>query len=246
MRRATASRCLAQRVDEIGPSVALLPRRLVPMHGRDLHGLRSQGALWRVLTGTCAQRGARPFLSADLHRMPGRHRRAAWPMRRLLVRPARDRAALCERLGHARSRSISAGAPAPPPPLPIRRSSTAPARRRHYDGTARILVHRLKYGDGWNSRMALGTMMARAGAELLAEADVIVPVPLHRWRLWRRRFNQAMALGRVSRPRAAWLRSAPPRPRQAHPPAGRADPGPARRRTCRARSAFPTRRSARL
>jgi ComF family protein len=37
---------------------------------------------------------------------------------------------------------------------------------------------------------------ARAGAELLAEADVIVPVPLHRARLWRRRFNQAMALAR--------------------------------------------------
>jgi ComF family protein len=40
-------------------------------------------------------------------------------------------------------------------------------------------------------------MMARAGAELIADADVIVPVPLHRWRLWRRRFNQAMALASV-------------------------------------------------
>lgn len=36
--------------------------------------------------------------------------------------------------------------------------------------------------------------MARSGAELLRDADAIVPVPLHRWRLWRRRFNQAMAL----------------------------------------------------
>jgi len=34
-------------------------------------------------------------------------------------------------------------------------------------------------------------------AELEAEADVLVPVPLHRIRLWRRRFNQAMALGQV-------------------------------------------------
>jgi ComF family protein len=40
-------------------------------------------------------------------------------------------------------------------------------------------------------------MMTRAGGELLAEADVIVPVPLHRWRLWWRRFNQAMALARA-------------------------------------------------
>lgn len=63
-----------------------------------------------------------------------------------------------------------------------------------YDGTASLLVHRLKYNDRPELARALGTMMARAGAELLAEADVIVPVPLHRWRLWRRRFNQAMAL----------------------------------------------------
>ena len=65
-----------------------------------------------------------------------------------------------------------------------------------YDGTASALVHRLKYGDRLELARALGRMMARAGAELLREADVIVPVPLHRWRLWRR-FNQAMALAGV-------------------------------------------------
>jgi ComF family protein len=37
--------------------------------------------------------------------------------------------------------------------------------------------------------------MARAGAELIAAADVIAPVPLHRWRLVRRRYNQAAMLG---------------------------------------------------
>ncbi|MBB4040647.1 ComF family protein [Microvirga flocculans] len=68
-----------------------------------------------------------------------------------------------------------------------------------YDGIASLLVHRLKYNDRLELARALGAMMARAGAELLDEADVIVPVPLHRWRLWRRRFNQAMALaGTVS------------------------------------------------
>ena len=41
----------------------------------------------------------------------------------------------------------------------------------------------------------MGAWMARAGADLLADADLIVPVPLHRARLWRRRFNQAAALG---------------------------------------------------
>ncbi len=67
----------------------------------------------------------------------------------------------------------------------------------HYDDTARALVHRLKYGDRPDLARALGRMMATAGAELLPAADVIVPVPLHRLRLWRRRFNQAMALARM-------------------------------------------------
>jgi ComF family protein len=66
-----------------------------------------------------------------------------------------------------------------------------------YDDTARLLVHRLKYSDRLDLAPALGGMMARAGAELAAECDVIVPVPLHRWRLWWRRFNQAMALAQV-------------------------------------------------
>jgi ComF family protein len=38
--------------------------------------------------------------------------------------------------------------------------------------------------------------MARAGADILADADLLVPVPLHPLRLWRRRFNQAAALAR--------------------------------------------------
>ncbi len=63
-----------------------------------------------------------------------------------------------------------------------------------YDGTARRLVHQLKYSD----RMDLAGLMARwmviAGRELLDGADLLVPVPLHRRRLIWRRFNQAAAL----------------------------------------------------
>jgi ComF family protein len=36
--------------------------------------------------------------------------------------------------------------------------------------------------------------LARAGAELLDDAELIVPVPLYRSRLWRRRFNQSAML----------------------------------------------------
>lgn len=66
-----------------------------------------------------------------------------------------------------------------------------------HDGVARSLVHRLKYGDRADLAHAMGRMMASAGAELLADTDLIVPVPLHRGRLWSRRYNQAMELARV-------------------------------------------------
>ena len=38
--------------------------------------------------------------------------------------------------------------------------------------------------------------MARAGAELIAEADLVAPVPLHWRRLVTRRYNQALLLAR--------------------------------------------------
>jgi ComF family protein len=40
----------------------------------------------------------------------------------------------------------------------------------------------------------MARMMARAGRRFLAETDLIVPVPLHRFRLWQRRFNQSAFL----------------------------------------------------
>jgi ComF family protein len=60
-----------------------------------------------------------------------------------------------------------------------------------YDVQARRLVLPLKYGDRTELAPALAAMMMRAGAELVREAEVIVPVPLHRTRLISRRFNQA-------------------------------------------------------
>ena len=113
-----------------------------------------------------------------------------WSGLRLIERP------YCERLGTPFAVDLgmpllSPAAIADPPVFARARAAA------HYDGIARALVHRLKYGDRLELAQALGAMMARAGAELLAEADVIVPVPLHRLRLWQRRFNQAVALGGV-------------------------------------------------
>lgn len=63
-----------------------------------------------------------------------------------------------------------------------------------YDDVARALVHGFKYGDRVDLAPMMGQWMARAGRELLAEADALVPVPLHWRRLWARRFNQSAAL----------------------------------------------------
>ncbi len=63
-----------------------------------------------------------------------------------------------------------------------------------YDDMARKLVQRLKYGDRPELARLMGRMMAATGREILADCDLIIPVPLHRFRLWRRRYNQAAVL----------------------------------------------------
>ena len=75
--------------------------------------------------------------------------------------------------------------------------SRARAVARFDDGPSRQLVHRLKYGDRLELAGTMGAWMARAGEEILGEADVLVPVPLHRRRLAARRFNQSVLLARA-------------------------------------------------
>src|SRR5215472_7512806 len=69
-----------------------------------------------------------------------------------------------------------------------------------FDEISRALVHALKYGDRLDLAPMMGRWITQAGRELLAEADALVPVPLHWRRLWARRFNQsAMLAAAVSR-----------------------------------------------
>jgi ComF family protein len=64
-----------------------------------------------------------------------------------------------------------------------------------YDGHSRGLILPLKHGDRVELAPVLAGMMARAGAAMLRGADILVPVPLHRGRLWHRKYNQAAVLG---------------------------------------------------
>ncbi len=63
-----------------------------------------------------------------------------------------------------------------------------------YDDIARALVLGFKYGDRLDLAAMMGRWMARAGRALTADADALLPVPLHWRRLWARRFNQSAAL----------------------------------------------------
>lgn len=63
-----------------------------------------------------------------------------------------------------------------------------------YASTMRDLIQSFKYRDRHEGLPLFGRWLASAGAELLADADLIVPVPLYRGRLWSRRFNQSAML----------------------------------------------------
>jgi ComF family protein len=61
-----------------------------------------------------------------------------------------------------------------------------------YDDVSRRLALDLKYGR----RVGLGDTMARYMERLVPEGvDLLVPIPLHRWRLWSRGFNQSVVIG---------------------------------------------------
>jgi len=110
-----------------------------------------------------------------------------WSALRLIERP------FCERLGTPFPYDIGEGAEsaeAIADPPPFRRCRAVAA----YDDVARRLVHGLKYRDRLELAGWMGAWMARAGAGLIGDADLVVPVPMHRRRLWSRRFNQSASL----------------------------------------------------
>lgn len=106
-----------------------------------------------------------------------------------LAIPGEPACASCQRpLGDA---SLADSLCAPCMAEPPRHAGIAAATL--YNDTSRQLVLRFKHGG----RIALASMMARQMLSRLGKLPdevLLVPVPLHRWRLWRRGYNQAALL----------------------------------------------------
>ena len=112
-----------------------------------------------------------------------------WSQLRFVVQP------FCPVLGSPFSVDMGKGmlsveAIADPPPFDRLRTVVL------YDDLARRLVSSIKYADRLDVMPSVAAWMARAGKELLSDADLILPVPLHPSRFRSRRFNQSAELAR--------------------------------------------------
>lgn len=72
-----------------------------------------------------------------------------------------------------------------------------------YDEYSRDLILKLKHADRTELADLFAAWIGRAAAELLEDANAIAPVPLHPWRLFRRRYNQAAEIARPLARRAS-------------------------------------------
>ncbi|MCA1492566.1 ComF family protein [Ensifer sp. NBAIM29] len=152
-------------------------------HGAPLLARLRIGAINLVFPPVCRGCGR---LTGDAHAVCP----SCWAGLPLIERP------YCEVLGLPFAFDPGAGAVSPEaiadPPVFDRLRSVA-----LHQGIARDLVHGLKYRDRTDLAPMMAEWMIRASDGAVAAADVIVPVPLHAFRLWRRKFNQAAELARV-------------------------------------------------
>ncbi|MCB1420813.1 MAG: ComF family protein [Notoacmeibacter sp.] len=126
---------------------------------------------------------------------PGTLCAQCWPALRFIEHP------VCPVYGTPFSHEMGAGmlsadAIANPPVFARARSAVS------YDGVARRMVQALKYHDRTDLAWWMSGWMLRAGGELIEDAQVVIPVPLHRWRFFSRRYNQSAELARALSRRA--------------------------------------------
>jgi ComF family protein len=129
--------------------------------------------------------GCRAMVTAD-----GRFCAGCWQQLRFITAP------LCPRCGtpfeHDRGpATVCAPCMAAPPRYASARAALA------YEGPARQALLAFKMGDELHMARMMAPHMARAAGPMLGQGALLVPVPLHYWRLWRRGFNQAALLAQA-------------------------------------------------
>lgn len=102
---------------------------------------------------------------------------------------------LCDRCGlpfdHAQATAVCGECLAHPPSFGRARAVM------RYDEASKPLILRFKNADRVHAAPALARWIGRSGGDVLAAAELIVPVPLHWRRLFRRRYNQSALLARA-------------------------------------------------
>jgi ComF family protein len=143
----------------------------------------ARGIIDLVLPPRCP--GCRAIVDGD-----GRFCLSCWRELEFITAP------LCARCGtpfdHDRGAGTECGACLAAPP----RYASARAALV-YGGPARAALLALKHGDRQHLARVMAPHMLRAAGPLLGPDTLLVPVPLHRWRLWRRGFNQAALLAQA-------------------------------------------------
>jgi ComF family protein len=129
----------------------------------------------------------RCILSGEIVALPGTLSPGAWQSLRFISPPC------CQTCGYPfdfaiENTTLCAACLADPPPFASARSVLV------YDDASRDLILKFKHADQLQAVPTLVPMLARAGAQGLDQAEVIIPVPLHRWRFLKRRYNQAALL----------------------------------------------------
>lgn len=76
-----------------------------------------------------------------------------------------------------------------PPPFDSARAALK------YNDASRNLVLGFKHADKTHGALAFVPWLKTAGRDMLSSADALIPVPLHRWRLLKRRYNQSAIIG---------------------------------------------------
>ena len=65
-----------------------------------------------------------------------------------------------------------------------------------YNDASRDMILKFKHGDQLHAVKAFTPWLLQSGKSLIDEADIIIPVPLHRMRILKRRYNQADIIAR--------------------------------------------------